>query len=67
MNKTTALFFQLVGLLMAAHAAYWFIGGAAAAHASGRNALVVAQLLVGVALFVYGWRRHRRGRRAPAP
>ncbi|WP_412067210.1 hypothetical protein [Rubrivirga sp. IMCC43871] len=49
---------SLVGGIVAGMAAYWFIRGDYADHSTLRAVLVGGQFLLGVALAVYGWRKH---------
>ncbi len=58
-NKWFFFFFCLVGSSMAGQAAHYFIGGATYKSSSLRDFLVVAQLIVGIAIAFYGWKKYR--------
>jgi len=44
---------------MAGQAAHYFIGGATYKSSSLRDFLVVAQLIAGIAIAFYGWKKYR--------
>ena len=59
-NKWFWFFFWLMGgASMAGQAAHYFIGGATYKSSSLRDFLVVVQLIVGVAIAFYGWKKYR--------
>ena len=59
-NKWFWFFFWLMGgSSMASQAAHYFIGGATHNSSSLRDFLVVAQLIVGIAIAFYGWKKYQ--------
>jgi len=59
-NKWFFFFFWLVGgSPVAGQAAHYFIGGESYKSSSLRDFLVVVQLLVGLAVAFYGWKKYR--------
>ena len=53
------LFCLLGGACMAGQAAHYFIGGDTYKSSLLRDFLVVAQLIVGIAIAIYGWKQYR--------
>ncbi len=59
-NKWFWFFFWLLGgASMAGQAGHYFIGGTTYSSSSLRDFLVVVQLIVGVAIAFYGWKKYR--------
>ncbi len=58
-NKWFWFFCMMISASMAGQAAHYFIGGATYKSSSLRDFLVVAQLIVGVAIGFYGWKKYR--------
>jgi hypothetical protein len=58
-------FYMLVGVVVASHAAYWFIGGRSIGASDLRSVAVVGQLGIGLALSGWAWRRERGLVRTP--
>lgn len=49
----------LIGAIVAGHAGHWFIGGKYHDYSTVRNIFVSLQFLVGMAMFIYGWKLER--------
>jgi hypothetical protein len=56
-QRTTYPFLMIVGIGLAAHAVYWFISGRNADASDVRTAAVFGQIVVGLALATWAWRR----------
>ena len=56
-TRTTPFFLMIVGIGLTAQAAYWFIGGRSSDASDVRNAAVIGQMVVGLALAIWAWRR----------
>ena len=58
-NKWFWFLFLFCGSSVAGQAAHYFIGGATYKSSLLRDYLVIAQLVVGVAIAFYGWKKYR--------
>lgn len=54
--KKKSTVWLLIGAIVAGHAGHWFIGGQYHDYSTVRNTFVFLQLLVGIAMFIYGWK-----------
>lgn len=55
-----------IGMLIAAHGVYWFVGGTAQDATVLRNTAVGVQIAIGLAVAVWAWWRTRRLARDPS-
>ena len=58
-NKWFFFFWLIAGSSMAGQAAHYFIGGATHNSSSLRDFLVVIQLVAGIAIAFYGWKKYQ--------
>lgn len=52
-------FLVLAGVLLVSHAVYWFTSGRSIAATDARTAAVIGQIVAGLALALWAWRRDR--------
>jgi len=58
-NKWFWFFLLFAGSSMAGQATHYFIGGATYKNSSLRDFLVITQLVAGIAIAFYGWKKYR--------
>ena len=54
--KKKSTVWLLIGAIVAGHAGHWFIGGNYHDYSTVRNLLVALQFILGMAMFLYGWK-----------
>ena len=60
MTDKSYRFIALIGVILAGHAAYWFIGGRSVGASEIRIAAVVIQIAVGFAFVLWSWVGRRK-------
>lgn len=58
-------FLMFVGMLLMATAVYWSLGGSDRAASEMRTAAVIAQIVVGLVVTLWAWRRQRKPAASP--